>query len=276
MLLKEVTLVRYGELALKSRQVRARFERRLLQNIRATLGRGAVVRAVYGRIVVDSGRDCGILKRVFGITSFSKCLLAGSDKGKILDAGLFLAKKKIMRGDSFAVKTSRVGEHSFSSNDINRELGALIVKELGNKVNLSCPDKSIFIDIRDKKSYIYTEITKGPGGLPLGSSGRVAVLMENEKSADAAIMMMKRGCETVPLFTGKPMPSWTNKIQKWSPGIEIKPLLVRKGSPEKLAGIILKTGSMGLVTSETLAGAKGFRRIKKNLPVPVHRPLISD
>jgi len=62
--------------------------------------------------------------------------------------------KHISENETFAVKTKRRGTHDFSSTDVNMALGAKI-KELTNAdVNLSFPDKIIYVEIIGDKAYI--------------------------------------------------------------------------------------------------------------------------
>jgi thiamine biosynthesis protein ThiI len=68
------------------------------------------------------------------------------------------------------------------------------------KVNLTKPDHEVFIEIRHGLSYIYTDVIEGPGGMPVGSAGRVAAIVQDRDDALAAWLMMKRGC--MPLLMG--------------------------------------------------------------------------
>jgi thiamine biosynthesis protein ThiI len=45
---------------------------------------------------------------------------------------------------------------------------------------------------------LFTEKNKGPGGLPVGVEGRVFVLLEEDSSFLASLLMMKRGCDAIP------------------------------------------------------------------------------
>jgi tRNA uracil 4-sulfurtransferase len=67
------------------------------------------------------------------------------------------------------------------------------------KVDLETPDIEVFVEVRDDKSYLYAETLQGPGGLPVGSQGRVLVLLKDLHSLIAAWLMMKRGCTIHPV-----------------------------------------------------------------------------
>ena len=105
-------LVRYGELALKSPPVRARFERQLARNLRRSLraaGTEARVQRSYGRfLVVGPKATERILSRTFGIVSFSPCERLPAELPAITKAALALAKKQLKPGRSFKVDARRV------------------------------------------------------------------------------------------------------------------------------------------------------------------------
>ncbi|MDI3502957.1 MAG: tRNA uracil 4-sulfurtransferase, partial [Archaeoglobi archaeon] len=86
--------------------------------------------------------------------------------------------------------------------DVARELGAELLRRIpDSSVNLEEPDVEIFIEIRDDKCYIYDEIIPGIGGLPRGVSGKLVSLFSGGiDSPVAAFLMMKRGCEIIPLY----------------------------------------------------------------------------
>lgn len=271
--MKKIILVRYGELALKSKSVRRRFEKRLVRNIRSALGEKAEVRLTYSRIMIKTKND-DALKRVFGIVSFSHCNVIDAKMDKILDLGLSVAKSEIKKGNVFAVKTNRVGKHIFTSDDINKKLGALIVEKLGNKVNLSKPDKTIFVEVRDKKTYVYSDVIKGPGGLPVGVGGKVVVLLENKDSLSAAWIALKRGCEIIPVFVGKKNIKWFKLLERWSYGYDLKANVVKSKQPKEIEKAIHENSAIGLITSEKLDNIDSFNALKSSISVPVYRPLL--
>jgi adenylyl- and sulfurtransferase ThiI len=52
----------------------------------------------------------------------------------------------------------------------------------------------LYVEIRGRRAFLYTEVLKGPGGLPLGSRGKVLALVSSGiDSPVAAWMMMRRG-----------------------------------------------------------------------------------
>jgi len=197
-----VIIVRYGEIGLKSKGTRAAFERRLVENLKAALG-NVRVRREYGRIYVDSSSRADAVKaaRVFGVVSTSVAVKVSSELEELLEKGLAYARERIKAGKSFAVRARRVGKHEYTSIELARLLGARIVDATGARVNLSEPQVEIHVEVRDSDAYIYDEVIRGVGGLPLGTQGKALALISGGiDSPVAAWMMMKRGVDIVALF----------------------------------------------------------------------------
>jgi thiamine biosynthesis protein ThiI len=192
-------IVRYGEIGTKSKRTRKNIEAVLIKNIRHVTG-SAKINQEFGRIFVesDSRELAEKVARVFGLVSTSVAVRTSSEMKDILKEGEKLAKKIIKKGDTFAVNARRTGEHSYTSQDIEVELGSKIVKGTGAKVKLKNPDRTVYVEVRDKDAYIFDSIIDGVGGLPLGSQGRVIVLLSGGiDSPVAAWTMMKRGVEII-------------------------------------------------------------------------------
>lgn len=196
----DLWLVRYGEIFLKSDFVRREWERALVRNIREALP-DCRVRSERGRIWVQGPVDTERLKRVFGIVSFSpvtRCAL-----GNLEEALLDLARDRGMGGlRSFALRMRRVGTHPFTSQEKAVQLGNLVRREFPNLVvDLDHPDLELHVEIREGDCYLYTEVIRGAGGLPLGVEGSLVALVSGGiDSPVAAWMMMKRGCRILPVY----------------------------------------------------------------------------
>lgn len=202
----KTVIVRYGELALKSWPVRRHFERRLISSINLALrGLGYVVKRERGRIFVDTKSPAQVAKRlsrVPGIVSVSLATKAKADMNEICKAALRVAKKVLAPSTSFAVRTSRVGMQMFSSRDVNVEVGSAILSKFKDvHVDLSNPDREIFIEVRERDAYVFTETVEGVGGLPAGTQGSVVALFSGSRNdIAAAYLMIKRGSTLFPVF----------------------------------------------------------------------------
>ena len=198
-------LIRYGELTLKSRPVRKRFLSLLDENIRASLAaRGIFFNLSVGwsraHLRSDDPRAAQVLGRSFGVTSFSPATsLLFKDLDDLLgQARDFFAES--VAGRSFAVRCRRTGRHPFRSPDVERELGqALLGVSAG--VNLESPEITCYLELRGQEAWLFHEKMKGPGGLPVGSSARVLILLSGGyDSAVAAHMALKKGSPVDYLF----------------------------------------------------------------------------
>jgi tRNA uracil 4-sulfurtransferase len=73
--------------------------------------------------------------------------------------------------------------------------------------------------VRQKKAYNFLEKFQGPGGLPMGTQGRVVALLDGEPSAAAAWMMMKRGCRVIAVGSGNGAKTAMAMLLPWVPGL---------------------------------------------------------
>jgi len=187
---------------------------------------GKVIRK-WGRIIIeteDYKKIKNALTRVFGIISFSPAI-----KIKLDELKEYIRKnaKSMVKGRTFAVRVKRSGIHPFTSKDMEIELGQIVVDETRKKVNLSKPDSTIHVEIRDDEAFIYSEIVKGVGGMPLGTENRVLCEISNKNDLVACWLMMKRGCK--PIIQSKIS---TKILDKWSYGLTLK--MISKKEYEKL------------------------------------------
>lgn len=265
---QELIIARYGEIGLKSPRVRSRFERQLKSNIKTAFD--CKIKINQGRIFIypKNFPEAMIkLKRIFGIVSFSPAIPTKTNHKDIENdlnkyTEKLMEKNLINSNTKFAVRCRRVGEHEFSSQEIAGFSGSVIIKKTDAPVDLSNPDIEIFIEVRDDKTYIFHEKIKGPGGLPLGSQGRlVALVSSGIDSPVAAYLMMKRGCAITAIhFDNDPFagPKVTenfkkliDKLNDYSYGFPIRTKIVKYGdylqkckdnAPEKLTCVLCKSG----------------------------------
>ncbi len=209
---EQILLVKTAsEISLKSEHVMRFFMRKLVENIRTALKNNG---AECGRIEMGRGRlfisaDAQnlqkiqqLLPKIFGLHAFAPAEIhENAEMDNIKGAVVEYAKQLLKGSGSFALRVSRSGAHKFSSHDIAVQCGAAIQSAIPNlKVDLSNPEKEIFIEIINSKFYLYDSETPCAGGLPLGVEGAVAALFSgNENDAPAAWLIMKRGCRVFPI-----------------------------------------------------------------------------
>jgi len=202
--LKSHAIVKTHELALKGKN-RPWFMRKLTDNLRiATRGSG-VERIWKGQLMVGltlSDEECwpevkSRLKEVFGVAKFYKAYELPQD----LD-GLKARIPEFLEGrtfSSFRITTNRADKRfPMNSEEVNRDLGAFVKDLTGAQVNLKYPELSIYVDIQTSGFLVYFDEVKAHGGLPVGVSGKVAVMLSGGiDSPVAAWQMMKRGCQAM-------------------------------------------------------------------------------
>src|SRR5207245_6170583 len=107
-----------------------------------------------------------------------------------------------VRGAGFASfrVTTRRSDKSFPRNsaEIDREVGAAIHEATGVRVDLEQPELTVWVEVLRDRILLSLAKHAGPGGFPVGTSGRVMALLSGGiDSPVAAWRMMKRGCRAV-------------------------------------------------------------------------------
>ena len=264
----DLIIARYGEIGLKSPKIRSRFEKKLVKNIKATFD--CDVDRNQGRIYIfPNDFDEGIekLNRVFGVVSYSPATSTYSTYDEIDETLGGYVEDLIEEGildenTKFAIKCRRVGTHDYTSQEMAAHCGGVVRDKILAPVDLTNPDLTIFVEIRDDKAFIFHEKVKGPGGLPLGTQGKVVVLLSSGiDSPVAAYLMMKRGCEVVALhcnndpFSGPKVTENFNllvdQLNIYAKGTPIKKRVIDYGeyltvakekAPEKMTCVLCKSG----------------------------------
>ena len=198
-------LVRYSEIGLKSKPIRKRFENQLKENMMSMLARDrveALVTSDESRLYVraeDTDAAVRSIKRVFGVASMSVAEICSSDMKAICDTAAEYSRPRLKEGQSFAVRARREGQHAYTSMELGKEAGSAIF--LANdgkvKVNLTDPDVTFYIEVRNNKAFIFDSYIRAHAGLPLGSQGKVIAEVNDERGLLSAWLMMKRGCRAI-------------------------------------------------------------------------------
>ena len=194
-------VVHYKELALKGRN-RPWFVQVLVRNLRTALKGLDVkgVRSIMGRIEIDLGSGAAFdeardrIARVFGIANFSLAGRASHDFGELADA--ILADLGDRQATSFRVSARRADKRiPYTSPQLEREVGGLIKQAKGWHVDLEKPELTIHLEFLPDHAFYFFGKEPGAGGLPSGTSGKLACLLSGGiDSPVAAYRMMRRGC----------------------------------------------------------------------------------
>ena len=318
-------LIKYAEIGLKGKN-RYKFEDTLVSRIKNSLSDWKDNFSVYKeqeRIYVDSKSDFSDyydkvvdrLKKVFGV--FTICPIKKidfTDDYKILSSEILDFIKNVYGENptfTFKVKTRRVNKNfPMHSDEISAELGGDILNKYQNlKVDVHNPDVTIYVEIRNHIN-IYSEKISGPGGLPIGTSGKAMLLLSGGiDSPVAGYMVSKRGVIIEAIyFHAPPYTSDRAKqkvidlatiVSKWSTRIKLHiinftdiQLKIYEKCPHDELTIIMRrymmkiaetiadkneclaliTGeSIGQVASQTVESLRATNEVTK---LPVFRPLI--
>ena len=207
--MREIILVKYGEMALKGLN-RSTFEDVLLRNIRyrlKKLGKFTYSKAqstIY--IVPEAENDAAAgellaeamprLKKVFGIAALCRALTCEKDFADITEKAIPYLAEALNAAKTFKVEAKRA-DKSFpmKSPQICAELGGILLEKYPHlKVNVTEPDVTVTVEIRDENAYVHALREKGAGGLPVGTAGNAMLLLSGGiDSPVAAYMMAKRG-----------------------------------------------------------------------------------
>jgi len=100
---------------------------------------------------------------------------------------------------SFRVRARRSNKNfPLSSQEIEREVGRMIQERTGWPVDLEDAELTVHVNVVHDAILTYRDKIRGPGGLPVGSTGTLAALVSGGiDSPVAAYKMMCRGCRVV-------------------------------------------------------------------------------
>ena len=202
--MKEVILIKNGEIALKGLN-RSTFEDVLVKNIKRRLS--PILKAEITKsqstillepVTENADMDAAVeaVKRVFGIAGFSRAAACEKDMEEIKLVTVEYLRDSFETVKTFKVEAKRSDKNfPLNSPQICNELGGEILSNYHRlKVDVHNPDLVVNVEIRDKYAFIHGNQLKGAGGMPVGTSGRAAVMISGGiDSPVAAWTMAKRG-----------------------------------------------------------------------------------
>ncbi len=319
--MKEVLLIKNGELALKGLN-RGTFEDILVKNIKrrllASVGKFQFTKSQSTIVAEAKDEDADfekaveVLSKVFGIAAFSRAAVCEKDFESIKKTALEYLGDDLRQVKTFKVNAKRSDKRfPMTSPEICREVGAHLLRNIHSlSVDVHNPDITVTVEVRDNNVFIHGNQIKGAGGMPVGSAGRVALLISGGiDSPVAGWMMAKRGLQldaihfAAPPYTSKKaemkVHDLASIVAKYSGRINFAVVnfteiqeTIKEKCPEELFTIIMRrlmmkiavrlaekdncgalvTGeSLGQVASQTL-GAIACTDAAVNMPV--FRPLI--
>lgn len=304
------------DITTKAPGTRRRFTRRVVHNLKHGLAASGIegkVRSTHARVHLEANdaRALLIAQRTFGVHSVMPAHeLPLEDLDRLVARARDLVADKV-RGRTFAVR-GRVRDPSatFRGHDINMSLGTALLPY--GKVDLSHPDVTVRVEVRDGKVWVYTDVLPGEGGLPVGVGGRALTLLSGGfDSAVASYLLLRRGVaqdflclrlggdahERAAVAVGNQL------AMRWFPGLRARLVIVpfeetvermRAAVEPRYWQLVLKqlmyrtaaavasrtrvdalaTGeALGQVSTQTLSN---LRALDTSIALPVLRPLLTE
>ncbi|WP_312643531.1 tRNA uracil 4-sulfurtransferase ThiI [Hydrogenoanaerobacterium sp.] len=204
--MKEIILLKSGEIALKGLN-RGSFEDVLIKNARrrlASLGNFKFTKSqstIYCRPATDDlDLDEAVerLSKVFGFSALSRAAVVEKNWDDIKTKTVQYLADTLPYVNTFKVMARR-SDKTFPMNspEICKELGGVLLDAYPNlTVDVKNPEMLVWVEVREVAAYIHARQIPGAGGLPIGTSGKAALLVSGGiDSPVAGYMMAKRGIE---------------------------------------------------------------------------------
>lgn len=217
-------MVRYGELSTKGKNIND-FIQRLAENIQSVLADFQGVKVEWHRdrtYVHLNGASVneviGRLQSVFGIQTLSPVVAVDKELTEDLkQVATDLVRPLVATGKSFKINTKRADhDYQYNTMEMNRLLGDVISTAFPElEVKMDDPDITLYIEVRQRAIYLYTEIIDGPGGMPVGSAGKGMLMLSGGiDSPVAGYLAMKRGINIEAVHFASPPYTSPQALQK--------------------------------------------------------------
>lgn len=193
-----VILIKYGELSTKKAN-RNFFINTLYKNLKSKLnGYEVKIHKDRARMYIeflekDLNDIKNIVSKVFGIHTYHIAYIVDTDDKTIQDKVLSAVKEEEFK--TFKIETKRSNKNfPIHSQDYNRVLGGLILKNTESRVDVHNPDLWVTVEIRDTNTFIYFNSYKGSGGYPVGTQQKGMLMLSGGiDSPVAGYLALKRG-----------------------------------------------------------------------------------
>ena len=180
--MEQKVLVRYAEIGLKGKN-RPWFENKLINNIKTVLNQSLQAIKTQKQILISGEIDLEKLKTVFGIAWYAPVKVVENNFSAVSQAALKLIRPK----KTFSVRAHR---------ELEVNLGEIIRTKKKIAVDLDHPGQTIYVAEAGDQAYVFNQKIAGPGGLPVGTSGKALCLLSGGfDSIAAAYLLAKRGAQ---------------------------------------------------------------------------------
>ena len=318
--MNDIILLKQGEIILKGLN-RREFENKLIDNIKRRLSEigkfnvYALQSTIYAEPLEDVNMEAALqaVKTVFGAFSVMRAAGCEKDKEKIVETIISYLGDEINAAKTFKVESKRADKQfPMSSIELSQYVGGEIHNRFPHlKPDMHNPELLINVEIRELAAYVHGPATRGAGGLPVGSGGRMVTLLSGGiDSPVASYMIAKRGVQLIPIHfysfpytsvkakekvvtLAKELTKYCGKLK-----IELVPFTkiseeIREKCPEGLITVIMRrfmmriaerlardNGCTALVTGDNLGQvasqtAEALAVSEQCVGIPVLRPLIA-
>jgi len=203
-------LIKYSpEMIIKSRPVRKSLAKQLRRNLGKQLRRLSQDIEVQGgwdhiEVVLPANHEHlqsqveQVLASTQGICFFGRVQVHRVESLEEIFEHTLSVFQNRLAGKTLAVRCRRIGTHVFNSMDVEKFVGSgLIEKTEAAGVNLSQPDITVKLEIRNDALYVVEENKPGLSGFPLGTQDGVLSLVSGGfDSSVSSYLTMRRGLIT--------------------------------------------------------------------------------
>lgn len=208
--MEDIILLKQGEIVLKGLNRRS-FEMKLIANINRRLrpfGNFKVYSAQSAIYVEPLNDRCDMdqayaaVKTVFGIVAVSRAAACEKDKDVIFETAKRYLGDTLSKARSFKVESKRSDKRfPMTSIALSQYVGGLLNDEYPHvKVDVTRPEFTVHLEVRDYAAYVHGPSEPGAGGMPIGSGGRVVSLLSGGIDSPVSTWMMaRRGVSVIPV-----------------------------------------------------------------------------
>lgn len=213
--MKEVILLKYGELVLKGLN-RSTFGYKLLERVKRQLAKidgGFETEYAQSTLCIRCSEDADVdaainaMQRVFGVVSVCRGFECAKDMDEIKKVIAQNTDTLVGNARTFKCEAKRSDKRfALTSPQICAECGETVLSLCdGIKVDVQAPEAVIWIEIRDKAAFVHGNALKGAGGLPTGTAGKGLLLLSGGiDSPVAGHMIAKRGMDIDAVYFESP------------------------------------------------------------------------
>ncbi len=212
---QEVILLKLGEIALKGLNRRS-FEDVLLKNIRRRLqsagefsvsARQSTVYVVPENPQADLDLAEERVSKVFGVVGYARAGVCEKELDAICRRAAEYLAEELETASTFKVECKRSDKKfPYKSPEVSAQVGGYLLEKFPHlQVDVHHPDLTVRVEVRELYAFVHADAKPGAGGIPVGTGGKVAVLISGGlDSPVAAWMMARRGVELTAVHFASP------------------------------------------------------------------------